>query len=66
MGCSPDLGMLWPWLLVRGESPSLQAIASTPEREVVTLCKMFSFLNLFFAELYLASACWLCSGGVSE
>lgn len=62
---SPDLGILWPWLLVRGGSPSLQTITSTPKRGAATLCEMFISLNIF-AEPYLASAGQLHGRGVSE
>lgn len=59
MGCSPNLGILWLWLLVRVWSPSLQAVASTPKRGAATFCKAFISLNMLFAEIYLASASWL-------
>ena len=62
---STHLGIVWPWVLVRGGSPSLQAVALTPERGAAMLGKTFVSLNTF-AEPYLASASQLRSRGVSE
>lgn len=66
MESSTHLGILWPWVLVRGGSPLLQAIASNTERGAATLGKTFVSLNMLFAEPYLASASQLHSRGVSE
>lgn len=54
------------WVVVRGGSPSLQALALAPERRAAMLGKAFVSLNTLFAELYLASASHLHGRGVSE
>lgn len=60
-GFSPDLGIQWPRLLVRSESPLLQAVALSPKGRAAMFCKIFITLNTC-AEMYLASAEQLCRG----